>query len=93
MIEVIKFGAEWCGPCRMMKPAISELSKKYNVEESDIKITEIDVDKNPEMSEKYSIRSIPTVVFEVEGSIVQKKIGAVSKDVIESVIFEISVNK
>ena len=92
MIEVIKFGAEWCGPCRMMKPTIKELSEKYNTEGSNVKITEIDVDAQNELANKYAIRSIPALIFEVDGNVVQKKIGAIGKDAIESIISEISVN-
>ncbi len=49
MIEVIKFGAPWCGPCRMMEPTIESLINEYNIEGSNVKIIDIDIDQNPGM--------------------------------------------
>jgi len=56
MIEVIKFGAQWCGPCRIMGPTIESLIEKYNVEGSDIKIVDIDIDENPQMGSLHKIK-------------------------------------
>ena len=74
-ISVVDFWAVWCGPCKMISPIIEELSKEY----SQIKVGKVDVDSNPEISIKYSIRSIPTVLFLKDGEVVDKHIGAASK--------------
>lgn len=88
MVEVIKFGAEWCGPCKMMKPTIQKLEEKYNVEGSNIKVTSIDVDEDKRLAAKYGVRNIPTIIFvkednEIEGT---RKVGLRSMDEIESVL-------
>lgn len=90
MVEVIKFGAEWCGPCRMMKPTINTLSEKYNVEGSDVKITDVDVDKQPDEAKKWNVRNIPTMVFLRNGELIEKKVGVINGDLIDKIIQEIT---
>ena len=85
MIEMIKFGAEWCGPCRMMKPTISRLQEKY-AEDADVKITDIDVDANADMSKEYGVRSIPMIVFLKDNVVTEKKVGVLPADEIEKII-------
>lgn len=85
MIEMIKFGAEWCGPCRMMKPTISRLQEKY-AEDADVKITDIDVDSNPDISKEYGVRSIPMIVFLKDNVVTEKKVGVLPADEIEKII-------
>ncbi len=92
-IEIVKFGAEWCGPCRAMKPAIEAVVKKYNVEDSDVHVQEVDVDENPEMATKYGIRSIPATVFLVENTLVEKKIGVLPAKQIEEIVENIQSGK
>lgn len=71
MKKVIKFGAEWCGPCRAYAPVFDKIAS----EREDWTFEKIDVDKDPVMSEKYSVRSIPLTVFEVDGEIVDTHVG------------------
>jgi thioredoxin 1 len=85
MIEMIKFGAEWCGPCRMMKPAISQIQEKY-ANDIEVKITDIDVDVNPELGTEYGVRSIPMIVFLKDNEVIQKKVGTVTANEIASII-------
>lgn len=73
---VVDFWAEWCGPCRMVSPIISELASDYD---GKAVIGKLNVDQNPEISMKYGIRSIPTVVFIKNGEIVDKLVGAAPK--------------
>lgn len=75
---IIKFGAEWCSPCRMMTPILEE------VEKTGITVITIDIDKQPELSEEFEINSLPTMIFYKEGKFIDKVVGAVSKNVIES---------
>ncbi len=68
------FSASWCGPCKMFKPVVNELiSEGHNIEI-------IDVDDNQELALKYQIQSIPAIIFEEDGQIVDAILGATSKD-------------
>ena len=73
---VIDFWAEWCGPCRMLTPIIEELAGEY---ENDVIIGKCNVDDNNEVSMKFGIRNIPTVIFLKGGEVVDKQVGACSK--------------
>ena len=86
MIEVIKFGAEWCYPCKVVAPAVNRLKEKYNVEGSDIQITSIDIDQNPASAEEYKIMSIPAFVFKKDGILIEKKTGVLQESAIETII-------
>ncbi len=77
-IKVIDFWAEWCGPCRMVGPIIEELSKEYD---GKALIGKVNVDENPDISMKYGIRSIPTVLILKDGVVVDKQVGAAPKGV------------
>lgn len=92
MIEVIKFGAQWCGPCRIMGPTIESLIEKYNVEGSDIKIVDIDIDENPQMGELHKIKTIPTLLFKFDDEVIERKSGVMQKADIERTIEELKKN-
>jgi thioredoxin 1 len=85
MVEMIKFGAEWCGPCRMMKPAIASIREKYATD-AEVNITDVDVDDNSEMSKEYGVRSIPMIVFLKDNVVSEKKVGVLSATEIERII-------
>lgn len=76
-LAVIDFWATWCGPCRMIGPIIEELSTEY---EGKVLVGKVDVDSNQEVSMKYGVRSIPTILFIKNGEVVDKHVGATSKD-------------
>ena len=57
---LVDFWAEWCGPCRMVGPVVEELSKEYD---GKAVIGKLNVDNNPEVSMKFGVRSIPTLLF------------------------------
>jgi thioredoxin 1 len=73
---VVDFWAEWCGPCRMVAPIMDEISQEY---EGKVLVVKCDVDSSPAVSEKYSIRNIPTILFFKDGKIADKQVGAVPK--------------
>ncbi|MCB9297787.1 MAG: thioredoxin [Lewinellaceae bacterium] len=78
-VAVVDFWAEWCGPCRMIGPIIEELSKEY---EGKVVVGKVNVDHNPEVSMKYGIRSIPTVLILKKGEVVDKQVGVTTKKVL-----------
>ncbi|WP_101689684.1 thioredoxin [Dysgonomonas massiliensis] len=73
---VLDFWAEWCGPCRMVSPIIDELAEEF---EGKVVIGKVDVDNNDEITSKYGIRNIPTILFIKNGEIVDKQVGAAQK--------------
>lgn len=77
---LVDFFAEWCGPCKMMAPAIDELAKEY---EGKWKIGKCDVDQAPQAAMKYGIQSIPSLFFFKGGEVVDKAIGFQAKDKIK----------
>jgi thioredoxin 1 len=81
-ITVIDFWAPWCGPCKMLGPIIEELS----VDNEDIGVGKIDVDKNSASPKYYGIRGIPTLIFFKNGEEVDKIIGVASKAMIQDKI-------
>jgi thioredoxin 1 len=77
---LVDFWATWCGPCRAIAPAIDELAKEY---EGRAVVGKVDVDANDEISARYGIRNIPTVLFFKNGELVDKQVGAAAKSTFE----------
>lgn len=75
-VTVIDFWAEWCGPCRMIGPLIEEVSQEY---QGKALVGKLNVDHNPSVSSKYSIRSIPTILILKDGEVVDKHVGVITK--------------
>ena len=80
---VIDFWAEWCGPCRMIAPIIDELATEY---EGRVVVAKCDVEECEEAVAKFGVRNIPTVVFIKGGEVVDKNVGAASKDALKAKI-------
>ena len=76
---LVDFWAEWCGPCRMVGPVVEELSNDFA---GKAVVGKVDVDSNPQISAKFGIRNIPTILFIKNGQVVDKQVGAVSKSVL-----------
>ena len=76
---LVDFWAEWCGPCRMVGPVVEELAGEY---EGRAIVGKVDVDANPQISMKFGIRSIPTLLVFKNGQVVDKQVGAVPKNVL-----------
>ena len=79
-ISVVDFWAPWCGPCHTMAPALEAFAL---ANEGKLKVNKLDVDDNPKTSEKFQIRSIPTVMFFKDGEAVDTHIGAMTESSLE----------
>ena len=73
---VIDFSATWCGPCKKIAPIIDELADEY---EGKVVIGKCDVDDNEELTSRFGIRNVPTVLFIKNGEVVDKHVGAAPK--------------
>lgn len=82
-VSLTDFWAEWCGPCRMQTPILEELS-----EDSDgsVNYYSLDVDANPATAQAYGVMSIPTLLIQKDGEVVETLIGVHSADQIEEVL-------
>ena len=80
---LIDFWAEWCAPCRMMAPTIDALASEYD---GKAKIGKLNVDENSEVSAKYQIRGIPTVLIIKNGEVAEQVVGVTSKDNLSKLI-------
>jgi len=79
-VALVDFWAEWCGPCKVVDPIVKDLSNQYNEQAV---FGKLNVDHNPEVSLKYGIRNIPTILFIKNGEVVDKQVGAVPRNVLE----------
>ena len=78
---VIDFWAEWCGPCRMIGPIVEKLAEEF---EGKANIGKCNVDEANDVPVKFSVRNIPTIVFIKGGEVVDKVVGATSKETLKA---------
>ncbi|HEX5845560.1 MAG TPA: thioredoxin [Rhodoplanes sp.] len=77
---VVDFWAEWCGPCRMIAPALEEISGSLA---GKVKIVKLNVDENPATAAKYGVMSIPTLMLFKNGELASRQVGAAPKQKLE----------
>ena len=73
---LVDYWAEWCGPCKMIAPILTEIASEY---QGKIKIAKLNIDENPQTPPKYGIRGIPTLILFKNSNIKATKVGALSK--------------
>ena len=77
---VVDFWAEWCGPCKMIAPALEEIAGSLG---DKVKIVKLNVDENPATAQKYGIMSIPTLMIFKNGEMAARQVGAAPKQKLE----------
>ena len=73
---LVDFWAEWCGPCKMIAPALEEIATEMD---GRVTVAKINIDDNPHTPQKYGVRGIPTLMLFKDGQVAATKVGAVAK--------------
>ena len=81
---LIDFYADWCGPCKMLLPIIEEFSKEHD----EITIIKVNVDKYPDIAQKYGVMTIPTLILYKDNKLVKKQVGFIPLDALEKWVNE-----
>ena len=80
---LVDFFAEWCGPCKMLSPVLEEIAANYD---GSMKFFKMNIDESPDTPNHYGVRSIPTLIIFKNGEPVDKRIGYVEKNRLQSFI-------
>src|SRR4051812_13322328 len=78
---LVDFWAEWCGPCKMIAPALDEVADEF---EGKLTVAKINIDENPQTPNKYGVRGIPTLMIFKDGNVAATKIGAMQKSALKA---------
>ena len=82
-LVLVDFWAEWCGPCRRLAPTVDELATDYD---GRVVVGKLNVDDNPSVASRYSIRGIPTLLLFKGGEIVEQVVGLADKDSLKKLL-------
>lgn len=80
---LVDFWAPWCGPCKMMEPAIKQLAEEYR---GRLKVIKINVDNNPEAARQYGIQGVPTLMMFRQGKVLMQQSGAMNYPQLKSLV-------
>ena len=80
---LVDFSAEWCGPCKMMKPVLEELHEKTG---NDVRIIKVDIDRSPQAATFYNVTSVPTLMLFYKGNILWRQAGVVPAVSLQKII-------
>ncbi len=85
-LTMVDFWAEWCGPCRMVGPIVEALADEYS--DHGVTVGKLDVDQNTDITVRFAVRSIPSVLFFKDGQHVDTVVGAVPRPTLEAKLKE-----
>ncbi|HEQ71700.1 MAG TPA: thioredoxin [Spirochaetia bacterium] len=80
---LVDFWAPWCMPCKMMEPILKQAAEEYD---GKVKIAKLNVDEESDIAAQFNIVSIPTMLLFVKGEVVEKKVGAVPKPILDELV-------
>lgn len=80
MLKLLDFYADWCGPCKIMSPVLEEMEKIF---QGKIDFQKVDVEANEQLASQYDIRSIPTFILVKEGKELDRRMGAMPKEMLK----------
>lgn len=82
-VALVDLWAAWCGPCRMLSPIVDDIAAEYD---GRVEVAKCNVDDNEDIAVRFSVRSIPTLLFFKDGQLAEKTVGLVSKQEIETIL-------
>ncbi len=89
-LVLVDFFAEWCGPCKTMKPILEDVKKKIG---SCAEVIAVDVDKEEKLSAKYKIQSVPTLILFHKGEVLWRKSGVTTSEMLVETVAKFSKEK